>query len=109
MTQEYVNNICDEITESIYSCCLKNMRKKTHDEIEAPKQNNCSSKNFKAIAEVHYEQHKRLENTSPDESKYYREQWLYYQQVTMIKEEEENSKLKPEKWNKIYRCDPKKL
>ena len=82
---------------------------KKHDEIDSPKQNNCSSKNFKAIAEVHYGQHKRLENTSPDESEYSREQWLYYQQMAMINEDEENSKFKSKKWNKVYRCDPKKL
>ena len=108
VTHEYINNMCDEITESIYSCCLKNIRRKDI-QIEAPKQNNCTSKNFKAIAEAHHAQHIRLEYTSPEESNYYKNQWLYYQQIAMIKEEEEYSKYKSKKWYKIYKNDPKEV
>ena len=50
------NYICNEITESICKCCIKNEHTKPLD-LKEPHQKNCASENFKAIANAHYVQY----------------------------------------------------
>ena len=47
----YLNN---KITDGIYKACMKNKKGKVTDIKSIPNNENCTSKNYKAIAEANY-------------------------------------------------------
>ena len=98
---EYVN----ELTNGLYSCCKDNYKQYAQNNLK-PTQKNCTSKNFKAIADAHKHRYESIID-NPNLADYHKQEWLFYQTVTWQKEEEEIYVKKNEKWIECSK-DPKK-
>ena len=106
--QEKINKMCNELTTNIYDVIRRN-KKKPDDQIPEPTQTNCNSKNFFAISEAHASQYHRLKYDDPIKAKQYKDQWCYYLQIALNKEEEEMNARKDRSWRVLYKNDSKAL
>ena len=107
-SQKIVDDFYRDISDGIYNCCLENKNSCGFDNRQ-PTQQNCSSRNFRAIAEAHYTRYIDLIEVNNELAYHHKEEWLFYQHTAWEKEQEEISKFKGEKWNLYYKKDPKKL
>ena len=105
-SQQSIDEFANDLTNRLYDCLKKNKitSKPTN---RTPQQQNCTSKNFKAIADAHKI---RFESIHNDETlaEHHRQEWLFYQSVSWEKEEEELCTAKNNKW-RLFSKDPKKL
>ena len=97
------NTLCNKLTEGIYNACLVNKQKCEVDITTIPNNKNCTSRNYRAIAEANFNSYKQHEadKSSPEVLTYYREKWLLYDTLTNEKENEEFNISKNSKW---YNC-----
>ena len=108
-SDESVNELCAAITEGIYDVCTNN-RTKYQPLQRTPTQENCSSKNFKAISDANFMCYlHHYDNKDSIRSDHYRNEWLFYQELTWKAEREELDHLKSQQWRHYYANDPKKL
>ena len=103
-TQITIDECAQEITNKLYTCCKNNYNKNSQTNLK-PHQENCTSKNFKAIAEAHKHRYENILD-NPELSDYHKQEWLFYQAVAWQKEEEELYINKNEKWKS---CSPQKV
>ena len=105
-TQVSIDEYANDIANGVYNCCKDNYNRSNQNTLK-PHQENCTSKNFKAIADAHKHRFESIID-NPDRANYHKQEWLFYQAVTWQKEEEELYMNKNEKW-KVCCKDPKKL
>ena len=110
-SQELIDNFTRDITNGLYKCCLDNyIRRDIRDNTRrVPTQTNCSSKNYKAIAEAHKLRYMDLENSNLTLANHHKNEWLFYQTVAWENEREELTKFRNEKWSVYAKEDPKEL
>ena len=105
-TQRNIDIVCNDITETIRTagreCQIRN-----HQHLPVPLQENCTSANFIAIACAHQSEYNRLYNEDSERADYHRNQWLYYEELAIQSELEEDSREK--KWKEMYFKDPAAL
>ena len=106
--EESVDLMCNEVTTKIYEVIKRNKRK-PDEQIPEPRQKNCTSKNFYAIAEMQVYQYHRLKDIEPEKAKKYRDEWCYYLEVALKTEEEELKVKKERSWRIMYKNDSKAL
>ena len=104
-TQASVNEFANDLTNGVYDCCQESKISFTPN-TRAPHQQNCTSDNFKAIAEAHKYCYENV--LDQQRSEYHKQEWLFYQTVAWEKEQEEVNATKNTKW-KMYNKEPKKL
>ena len=82
----------DKITDGIYNACIKNKEKHRINLATIPNAKNCTSDNFKAIAEANYQCYKyhEMKRSNKETCDFYREKWLIYHTVS---NEKKNSEL----------------
>ena len=105
-TQNNIDILCNEITETIRAVGMK-CKIKDHTHLPSPTQENCNSGNFVAIADAHQSEYNRLYGIDFERAAYHRTQWLYYEEMALQKETEEDSQEK--KWREMYYKDPAAL
>ena len=105
-TQENIDIFCNDITETIRKCGLKN-QVRNHHHLPTPPQENCKSPNFIAIADAHQSEYNRLYNEDSERANHHRNQWLYYEELAIQSELKEDSQEK--KWKEMYHKDPAAL
>ena len=105
-TQHNIDNLCNEITDTIRGAGMK-CQIKDRNHLPTPPQENCTSGNFIAIADAHQSEYKRLYNVDPVRASYHRTQWLFYEETAIHKETEEDAQEK--KWKNMYYKDPAAL
>ena len=105
-SQLLINEFTNDLTNGVYDCCQESKVLFTPT-TRIPQQQNCTSDNFKAIAEAHKY---RYENLQDDQqlSEYHKKEWLFYQTIAWEKEQEEMNVTKNTKW-KVYSKEPRKL
>ena len=106
-----INEMCADITNGIYDACNKN-RKRTTETVQMTHSchENCTSSNFKAIAEANKQQYTRCSsNDDHTAAEHYRREWLAYHEIAIRKEEEELSDAKVKRWRYLVKNDTKKL
>ena len=103
-----INKLCTEVTDGIYEACRRNKRKRTK-KVKLLINDNCNSENYKAIANINLMQYERLKEIEPNRAEHYRNEWLHFQALTLLKKEEEESTNRNEKWNKWYKHDARRL
>lgn len=81
----------DMITDGIYNACITNKEKHKIDLSAVPNGENCTSDNFKAIAEANYQCYKHHESIRSRKEilDFYRQKWLNYHTLANEKENEE--------------------
>ena len=107
-TETGLNKLCADITEGIYNACKRNKKKIVKD-VVLPTNDNCKSENYKAIAIANLNQYERLKEIEPERAEQYKNEGFYYQALTLIKREEEDSISKNRKWNNLYKKDERRL
>ena len=95
------NELCNIITHDIYQTCKKNRRKAESETSEISFNNNCTSKNFKAIAEANYERYQQLmlEGKQEDEYIQYLTTWCEAQMMARKHEVKEFNTKTNLRWN----------
>ena len=105
-TQRNIDIFCNDVTDSIREIGLKNQIR-NHHHLPAPPQENCTSANFIAIADAHQSEYNRLYNEDSERANHHQNQWLYYEELAIQNELEED---RPEKkWKEMYYKDPAAL
>ena len=107
ITAETIHEISNTLTDLIYDCCTRNLRKR--DDIRDPPQQNCTSENFKAIANANYAQYVRLKDADTITAENYRSEWIYYMDVGIMEEKKERAQLRNKKWAVLNNKNPKEL
>ena len=105
-TEVNIDIVCNEITETIRETGLKNQIR-NHQHLPPPPQENCTSTNYLAIADAHQSEYNRLYNEDSERADHHRNQWLYYEELAIQSELEEDSSEK--KWKDMYHKDPAAL
>ena len=103
-SQNIVDDFYSDISDRIYNCCLKNKNPCGFNNPQ-PTLQNCTSRNFRAIAEAHYTRSIDLIEVNNEFAYHHKEECLFYQHTAWEKEQEEISKFKGEKWNLYYKKD----
>ena len=105
-----INELCYKITDGIYNACKRNSKTTHIDTDTIPNYANCTSRNFKAIAEANFScyQHHIKQNHNPADINYYRDQWILYTTLTNKKKNEEHDTQTNIKWANSS-TDAKKL
>ena len=108
-TIEDIDKLCNEIADGLYQCCVNS--KRSIDNVQrTPLQKNCNSENYKAIAEANFSSYLNALNTGNIlAEEFYKKEWLFYQDVVWITENEELDRMKTEKWSYYNKKYAKKL
>ena len=95
------DELCNMITDGIYQTCKNNRRKAENETSEISFNSNCTSKNFKAIAQANHERYQQLMLEGKDENVYrqYMETWCEAQKMARKHEEEEFNTKTNKRWN----------
>ena len=96
--------VCNKLTSSLYNLCIKNYIINTNSQPDSttdiPNYTNCSSQNFRAIAEANFEcfQYHLTANTNLEMIELYKENWLRYERIALNKENLEHNTKVNKKW-----------
>ena len=95
------NELCDVITNGIYKTCKANRKKNENETPQRSFNINCTSMNFKAIAEANLQRYQQLmmEGKSEAEYKEYMETWCVAQKMARKHEQDEFNTKTNERWN----------
>ena len=95
------NELCNIITDGIYQTCKNNRKKVENETSQISFNSNCTSKNYKAIAEANHERYQQLmlEGKSEEEYREYIQIWCEAQKMARKHEEEEFNTRTNERWN----------
>ena len=111
-TKEQVEELNKKITDGIYEACIRNRRKETLSELithENENLQNCSSKNFQAIADANAAYYTTLAENNDPRAPQAKELWLKYQEMVFMKEKEELEQNNCKKWKFLYNNKSKKM
>ena len=103
LTQQNLNpdELCNMITDGIYNTCKENRVKKDSPSSDIQFNPNCSSRNFKAIADINLQMYQQLMKEGRSEAEYtvYMETWIEAQRMAEKHEEQEFNTRKNKRWN----------
>ena len=109
-TKEEMESLNEKITKGIYDCCVRNRRTETITElINEGSENlqNCDSHNFQAIADANAEYFKALAQTDDPRAQTYKDKWLQFQELAMMKRKDEIMGNNAKQWMHLFRDKPK--
>ncbi len=98
----------NEITQGIYDSTRKS---RTPKQIASPhpQHKNCTSANFKAIAEANLVHYEHLRNHDDVSAEQYWDEWIRYHNLAISLEEDELRQSKTKRWKHLLEKDPRKL
>ena len=111
-SKQKMENLNQKITDGIYEACVRNRRKETLFEmIAAGSENlqNCESKNLRAIADANAVFFQSLAEKEDPRAQAYKERWLKFLEMAIMKEREELRVSNSNQWKHLYSEKPKKM
>ena len=103
LSQDNLNpeELCNIITDGIYNTCKENKVKNNNENPKIQFNTNCTSRNFKAIAEINLQMYQQLmkEGRSEEEYMVYMETWIEAQRMARKHEDEEFNTRTNKRWN----------
>ena len=106
-SKKSINDLCSDVSSGIFDCCKNNSRKMIKT-IVPQKYKNCDSKNFEAIAVANKAQYGRCIQIAHPRAEFYKKEWLEYQNLAWLKENEEIMNQKSFRWHH-HKKDPQKI
>ena len=111
-TKQEMECLNQKITEGIYQACRRNRRTETVNElISSGPENlrNCDSQNFQAIADANSEYFQTLVQEKDPRAPIYKEKWLQFQELALLKKKEEALGNNSKQWLYLFNGKPKKM
>ena len=111
-TKEEMECLNEKITKGIYECCARNRRTETISELindGSENLQNCDSHNLQAIADANANYFELLTQTDDPRAQTYKEKWLHFQELAMLKRKEEILGNNSKQWMHLFNEKPKKM
>ena len=98
-----INTLCNEISDNLYGVGMNN-RVEDHHHLQKHQQENCTSDHYIVITDAHQSEYKRLIHKT-ERAEYHRKEWMYYEELALVKDAEDKANLSEVKWSDMYKND----
>ena len=103
-----INEMTNDITQGIY-ISTRNSRTTNQVTSPHPHHKNCSSANYKAIAEANLIRYENVRNTNVISAEHYWDEWIRYHNLATSLEDQELRQSNTKRWKHLLAKDPRKL